>query len=174
VGQRVVIATKRTPDDDKLTLERKVWILNPNVFKHYYTSECIGDRDGAGYAIGRGTAYEAKRGDGPRLDGNLQLAPTFYRVESPFGVRWLRADSLSETVLAGIVCDAYEQWRNLGTPKVWREVLQLFRRDGYGGLMHVEGHTEHRLVSQNIVDQALALFRSGLAAAKGGKHHAAF
>ena len=156
---RYVVASKRTPDDMKHVLSRKVWVLTPAVFQHYFTEERIGDREGNGYGLGRGAAYARSVDAAPILGESMQLRPNRYRVEFPTTVRYFRG-SESDAV-ASALFQAYAQWRDCGAPKSFGRLLSAFYRSPEGRLYEID---QDKLLARpeekGIIEMARAAFRA--------------
>ena len=129
---RLVMVKTVTPDEPKKALKIEFFSPSSSLFRHYWTEQRIGDREGTGYAFGR-----ASVSGGPALwrsgDGNLIIAPNTWRVEFPYGkVRYL-----SEYLqVPGVVSLSLACWSRDGRPKSWRDIVSMGYRDSYG-LIHL-------------------------------------
>lgn len=124
-------ATQVTPDEPRKPLKRSFFKLGNHLFRHYFTEERIGFRDGEGYGFGGGEAFRRSAGS-PTLDSSLHLRPNLFRIETPEGAHWVKADRPNLAELVGLTLAG---WSALGVPKDVEQIVSAFYR-GSDGKLH--------------------------------------
>lgn len=115
------------------SLRSRIFRVGPQITKHYFTEERIGDREGNGYRLGGTTAY---RRDAvvPVIGDGCRLIPNWVRIEFPTTTLWREATDPSVDALTDA---AYKEWAMFGRPRDPGDLCRGFYRDGEGGFTEI-------------------------------------